>query len=183
MAALTALYPLVTVLLAVGLLGERLSGVQIFGLILSLSAIWLFNVQTEGKLLSPTVGFAVLPIVLWGLSGFLQKLATNQLSAETAALLQNPLLAARLRGAFTSLDSANRVHSSPAERTQRFGTIAINRRMKYWVMDNVSLLVLNSIAFLVAGLFFLRYVRTHYFPPLPDSDVLSEPSAVADGSE
>src|SRR5947207_5418779 len=39
-AALTALYPLVTVLLAVGLLGERLSGVQIFGLILSLSAIW-----------------------------------------------------------------------------------------------------------------------------------------------
>jgi len=74
-------------LLAVLLLRERLNGVQLFGLILSLVAIWLFNIQGDGGLLSRTVLFAVLPIVLWGLSGFLQKVATNHLSAETAALV------------------------------------------------------------------------------------------------
>lgn len=31
--------------------------------------------------------YALLPIVLWGLSGFLQKVATNHLSADTAAVI------------------------------------------------------------------------------------------------
>ena len=85
--SLTALSPLVTILLAVFVLRERMNRVQIAGLALSLAAIWLFNVQSGEEILSRTVIFAVLPIDLWGLSGFLQKVATNYLSAETAALV------------------------------------------------------------------------------------------------
>ena len=76
--SLTALYPLVTVLLAVLVLRERLNRVQLLGLGLSLAAIWLFNIQSGGGVLSPTIVLAVLPIGLWGVSGFLQKVATNQ---------------------------------------------------------------------------------------------------------
>jgi O-acetylserine/cysteine efflux transporter len=75
------------VLLAVLVLRERLNRVQLFGLALSLAAIWLFNIQSDGGLLSRTVVYAVLPIVLWGLSGFLQKVATNHLPVEAAALV------------------------------------------------------------------------------------------------
>jgi len=85
--SLTALYPLTTILLAVILLRERLNAVQLTGIGLSFVAIWLFNIQGGGELLSRTVVYAVLPIIFWGLSGFLQKVATNHLSAEVAALV------------------------------------------------------------------------------------------------
>ena len=85
--SLTALYPLVTVLLAVLVLRERLNRVQLLGLSLSLAAIWLFNIQSGSGVLSPMIAFALLPIGLWGLSGFLQKVATNHVSGETAALV------------------------------------------------------------------------------------------------
>ncbi len=85
--SLTALYPLTTIALAVVLLGERLNRVQIVGLGLSLVAIWLFNVQSDGAIFSRTVAYALPPIVLWGLSGFLQKVATNHISGEAAALV------------------------------------------------------------------------------------------------
>lgn len=85
--SLTALYPLVTILLGVLMLRERLNRVQIAGVGLSVVAIWLFNIQTDGGLLSSAVLYAVLPIVLWGLSGFLQKVATNHLTLEAAALV------------------------------------------------------------------------------------------------
>ena len=83
--SLTALYPLVTIVLAVMILRERLNRVQTSGMTLSFVAIWLFNIQSDGGLWSVTVVYALPPIVLWGLSGFLQKVATNHLSAETAA--------------------------------------------------------------------------------------------------
>jgi drug/metabolite transporter (DMT)-like permease len=86
-ASITAIAPLVTVLLAVLLLRERLNRIQLAGLALALVAIWLFNVQNERGLLSATVLYALPPILLWGLSGFLQKLATNHLPGETAALV------------------------------------------------------------------------------------------------
>jgi uncharacterized membrane protein len=85
--SLTALYPLVTILLAVLVLRERLNPVQLAGVVLSFVAIWLFNIQSDRGLLSRTLVYAVLPIVLWGLSGFLQKVATNHLSAEAATLV------------------------------------------------------------------------------------------------
>ena len=83
---LTALYPLVTVFLALLFLRERLNLMQKFGVILSLVAIWLFNVQSDSQLLSATIVFAIGPIVLWGLSGFAQKVTTNDLSPEAASL-------------------------------------------------------------------------------------------------
>jgi len=85
--SLTALYPLVTILLAVLVLRERLNPVQLAGVALSFVAIWLFNIQSDQGLLSRTLVYAVVPIVVWGTSGFLQKVATNYLSAEAATLV------------------------------------------------------------------------------------------------
>ncbi len=85
--SLVALAPLVTVLLAVICLRERLNGIQGLGLAFAGFAIWLFNVSDNAGLLSPTVVVALLPIALWGFSGFLQKVATNYISAPAAALL------------------------------------------------------------------------------------------------
>src|SRR5215471_10897125 len=50
--SLTAISPLITVLLAVAILRERMNPIQLGGLVLSFVAIWLFNVQNEGGLLS-----------------------------------------------------------------------------------------------------------------------------------
>jgi transporter family protein len=86
-ASFTAISPLVTVLLAVAFLRERMNRVQLAGLALSFIAIWLFSVRNERGLLSGTVVYAVMPILLWGASGFLQKLATNHLPGEAAALV------------------------------------------------------------------------------------------------
>jgi transporter family protein len=86
--SLTALYPLTTILLAVLFLRERLQWLQCIGIGLSLAALWLFNIQGNDRgLFSRTVVFALPPILLWGLSGFLQKVATNHLSAESAAFV------------------------------------------------------------------------------------------------
>ena len=79
---LTALYPLATILLAMIVLKERLNRIQIGGIFVSLAAIYLFNVQSEEGFFSRWLMYAVLPIVLWGASGFLQKLSTNHISSE-----------------------------------------------------------------------------------------------------
>jgi drug/metabolite transporter (DMT)-like permease len=86
-ASITAIAPLVTVLLAVLLLHERINRIQLVGIALSLVAIWLFNIQNERGLFSRTLIYALPPILLWGVSGFLQKLATNHLKGEVAALV------------------------------------------------------------------------------------------------
>jgi uncharacterized membrane protein len=83
---LTALYPLVTVLLAVVLLKERLNRIQQTGIGLSLAAIYLFNVQQDAGFFSAWLLVALIPIVLWGVSGLLQKLATNHISGELSTL-------------------------------------------------------------------------------------------------
>src|SRR5262249_57284907 len=41
----------------------------------------------EGSLISGWVVYALIPMALWGLAGFLSKLATGHLSGELAALL------------------------------------------------------------------------------------------------
>jgi len=87
---LTALAPLVTVVLAVVVLHERLNRIQLVGVALSLVAIYLFNLTSEsreGKMVSGWLAYALIPMALWGLAGFLSKLATVHLSGELAALL------------------------------------------------------------------------------------------------
>jgi uncharacterized membrane protein len=83
---LTALYPLVTVLLAVIFLRERLNKIQAAGVCLALAAIYAFNIQQERGFGSPWLLLALLPIVLWGLSGFVQKVSTNHISGELSTL-------------------------------------------------------------------------------------------------
>jgi uncharacterized membrane protein len=84
--ALTGLYPLVTIVLAVILLRERLNRVQFIGIVLSLAALYLFNVQAEQGLLSRWLLLALVPVALWGTAGLLQKLATNHISGELSTL-------------------------------------------------------------------------------------------------
>jgi len=83
---LTALYPLVTVLLAVIFLHERLNKIQLAGVCLALAAIYAFNIQQEQGFRSPWLLLALLPIALWGLSGFVQKVSTNHISGELSTL-------------------------------------------------------------------------------------------------
>lgn len=83
---LTALYPLATIILAMLLLKERLNRIQLGGVLVSLSAIYLFNVQHEEGLLSRWLALALAPIALWGAAGFLQKLSTNHISGELSTL-------------------------------------------------------------------------------------------------
>ncbi len=83
---LTALYPLVTIALAVLLLRERLNGIQLGGAALSLVAIYLFNVPSVEGVVSGWLVYALIPIGLWGVSGLLQKISTNDISGELSAL-------------------------------------------------------------------------------------------------
>lgn len=83
---LTAMYPLLTIVLAVMFLRERLNGVQIGGVALSLAAIYCFNVQDERRILSPWLLAAFIPILFWGLAGFAQKLSTLKISGELSTL-------------------------------------------------------------------------------------------------
>jgi transporter family protein len=83
---LTALYPLTTILLAILFLEERLNRVQLAGALGSLIAIYLFNVESERGFLSGGLALALVPILLWGASGFLQKLSTNHISGELSTL-------------------------------------------------------------------------------------------------
>ncbi len=83
---LTSLYPLVTILLALGLLKERLNPVQVAGVGISLLAMYVFNVGGETGFLSPWLAFALVPILFWGVSALLQKLSTQHASNELSTL-------------------------------------------------------------------------------------------------
>ena len=82
---ITALYPVVTVLLAVTLLKERLGKFQVIGIALSLAAVYLLTVRLERGLLSPWLPLAILPVVLWGAAGLLQKVSTSDLAVRNSA--------------------------------------------------------------------------------------------------
>ena len=83
---LTAMYPLVTILLALLILREKVSRVQVAGLALSVTAIYLLNVGAAGGFFHIGLLYALLPIALWGITGFLQKLSTNDISGELSTL-------------------------------------------------------------------------------------------------
>ena len=93
---LTGMFPLVTVFLAVILLRERLNRIQIAGIALALVALYLFNQSSGGESktsftwttwVRPWVAYAVIALVLWGVAGVLQKLATNHISTELCTVL------------------------------------------------------------------------------------------------
>jgi uncharacterized membrane protein len=84
--AVTALYPVVTVLLSLVFLGERLHAAQVAGVLLALAAIYLFNVGGSSVGDPRWLLFALLPIGLWGLAAFLQKLSAIHASSELATL-------------------------------------------------------------------------------------------------
>ena len=79
---LTALYPLVTVVLAVICLRERLNSFQLGGIAMSLVSIYLFNVSSVEGAANTWLVYAMIPIGLWGVSGLFQKMSTNDISAE-----------------------------------------------------------------------------------------------------
>lgn len=83
---LTSLYPLVTILLSVGILKERLNTIQVAGIVVSLAALYAFNVGSESGLLSSWLGFVLIPIALWGVGAFLQKVSTGYASSELSTL-------------------------------------------------------------------------------------------------
>lgn len=83
---LTALYPLITILLAVILLKEKLNRIQFIGVLLALIAIYLFNVQTAHGIFSRWFLIVLIPICLWGVAGLLQKISTNHISGELSTL-------------------------------------------------------------------------------------------------
>jgi drug/metabolite transporter (DMT)-like permease len=83
---ITDLYPVVTILLAVVLLKEKLNWLQMAGICLSIGAIYLFHISQEESLLSPWLLMALIPIVLWGVCGLMQKMATNHISGQSSAI-------------------------------------------------------------------------------------------------
>ena len=82
---LTALYPLVTVALALVLLKERINRVQSAGVVLALLAMYLFNAGSSGPVKAGVFLQALLSIALWGMAGFIQKLSTSHVSGEVSA--------------------------------------------------------------------------------------------------
>ncbi len=88
---LTSLYPVVTLILAVAFLGERLNAVQGSGFVLALASVVLFNVvdppagdPAGGGWLSEWTLCALPILLLWGVGGITQKLATRHGSDEWA---------------------------------------------------------------------------------------------------
>jgi transporter family protein len=85
-APLTALYPAVTIVLAIVFMRERISISQLTGIGLALVAIALFNTGAEAWVLTTWLGFALLPLALWGSAAFLQKLAADSASSSLTTL-------------------------------------------------------------------------------------------------
>jgi|SRR5881394_577632 len=83
---LTSLYPLLTVLLAVLVLKEKLLAVQVAGVVVALVSIYFFNAGHEQARSSGWLAQACLPIVFWGVAALLQKMCTNDISAELSTL-------------------------------------------------------------------------------------------------
>jgi drug/metabolite transporter (DMT)-like permease len=93
---LTAIYPLITVLIAWLLLREQLSRAQLGGIAAALASIIAFSAEA-GSLkepsswlrqlsISPWIGFSFLTLFLWGFTGVMQRLSSNYVCAEISLL-------------------------------------------------------------------------------------------------
>jgi uncharacterized membrane protein len=89
---LTGVYPLVTVVLAVLILRERMNGIQVLGMAVALAALFLFNAPQEAgpttarSFVAPWMALALVGLVLYGVAGVTQKLATNNVSTELSTV-------------------------------------------------------------------------------------------------
>jgi drug/metabolite transporter (DMT)-like permease len=91
---LTGLFPLVTIVLAMLLLRERMNWIQGVGFVVALVAIYLFNMPADAaagggaeKLMSRWMAYAIVALVLWGVAAVLQKVATKYISTELSTVL------------------------------------------------------------------------------------------------
>ena len=99
---LTGIYPLVTVVLAVLVLRERMNRVQVVGIVLALLAVTLFNLQGDSagsgadaagifataaaNLRAPWMTFSLLALACFGVAAIPQKLATRYISTELSTV-------------------------------------------------------------------------------------------------
>ncbi|MBI4605749.1 MAG: DMT family transporter [Planctomycetes bacterium] len=113
----TALYPVVTVLLSVTLLRERLRAVQAAGIALAVAAIYLLNVSSDELAMAAWLRHALLPVLLWGLGAFLQKVSSNHASSELSTLA--------FLAAFVPAGAALLVLAPPSSLGLRDGLLAI----------------------------------------------------------
>jgi len=87
---LTALYPLVTVVIAVLFMRERARRTQVIGIALAILAVLMLSVDVSASYarvelkFSNALLYAFAALVAFGLAAVFQKLATNRVSAETA---------------------------------------------------------------------------------------------------
>jgi transporter family protein len=82
---LTALFPVVTILLAVQVLKERVTAIQWVGVALSVAAIPFFFPPGEQRGVSAWMLAALVALVLWGVASLLQKASTFTLSGSASA--------------------------------------------------------------------------------------------------
>jgi drug/metabolite transporter (DMT)-like permease len=91
----SALYPLVTVIIAVVFMRERARMSQVIGIVLAVIAVVLLSVEAGTSLSTFRVGLSFAPwlayalgsLFCFGLAAILQKQATNKLSAEAAFVM------------------------------------------------------------------------------------------------
>jgi drug/metabolite transporter (DMT)-like permease len=86
---LTALAPVVTVLFAIPIFKEGLNSWQWLGVVASLVAIYLFNPAQDFSSIgwrTPALLLPLAAIIAWGVTGLLQKGATNCISARSTSL-------------------------------------------------------------------------------------------------
>jgi drug/metabolite transporter (DMT)-like permease len=90
---LTGMYPLVTIILARLLLKERLNRIQGLGIALALVAIYLFSAQQSSRgfsgwqdLFSTWMVYALLTLMLFGMSCITQKFTTRYISDELSTI-------------------------------------------------------------------------------------------------
>jgi len=96
----SGMFPLVTALLAMFLLRERLNRIQMFGLAVALAAIYIVGIESSGvaaseglrafrleTLTTPWMFWTFLALAFWGGSAFLQKVATFHCSSELCTIV------------------------------------------------------------------------------------------------
>jgi len=89
---LTALYPLITVLIAVSFMGERARWIQFVGIAFAIAAVVLLSAEPNSSVsqleallhFAPWLLYGCVALAMFGLAGVFQKMATNHVSAETA---------------------------------------------------------------------------------------------------